>query len=306
MLATATRIGLRSVASMLAISALAFAIIASMPSDPVDIALRAWNLPATDETVAAMRSQWGLDQPVPARYGLWLSQFVAGDWGRSFRTGEPVIAEFFHRLPLSLAIGISGLALAALLAVPLGFAAALKPNGMADKASRLLSIGVQAVPSFWLGLLLIWLLGVQARLIRPFSGDASSWLLPIFLVALHALGTLSRVYRRDLVEFTYKPHFRTALAKGLSRRQALWRHGHRGAAYALLSAIRSEAGWAIGSTAALEILFGLPGISQFLVQSIAARDHMVLQAYVMVIACWMLLMNACLELAMRRLDPISA
>lgn len=306
MLATATRISLRSVASLLAISALAFFIIASMPSDPAQIAIRAWNLPATDETVATLRAQWGLDQPVVARYGLWLSQFVTGDWGNSFRTGDPVLQEFLHRLPLSLGIGLSGLTLAALLAVPLGFAAALRPNGIADKASRLLSIGVQAVPSFWLGLLLLWVLGVQLRLIRPFSGDASAWILPIFLVALHALGTLSRVYRRDMIEFTGKPHFRTALAKGLSTRQAMWRHGNRSAVYALLSAVRSEAGWAIGSTAALEILFGLPGISQFLVQSIAARDHMVLQAYVMVIASWMLVMNAGLELAMRRLDPSSA
>ena len=303
MLATATRIGLRSVASLLAISAVAFVVIASMPSDPVAIALRAWNMPATEQTVAGLRAEWGLDQPLLARYALWLRHFAAGDWGRSFRTGDPVLAEFLRRLPLSLGIGLSGLVLAAVLAVPLGFAAALRPGGLADKASRLLSVGAQAIPPFWLGLLLIWLLGVHLRLISPFSGDAGTLILAGLLVALHALGTLSRVYRRDLIEFTARPHFRTAIAKGLSRRQALWRHGNRSAVYALVSAIRSEAGWAIGSTAALEVLFSLPGISQFLVQSIAARDHMVLQAYVMVIAAWMLLVNAVLELAMRRLDP---
>lgn len=305
MLAVATRIGLRSVATLLAISAIAFVVIASMPSYPVAIALRAWNMPATEQTVAGLRADWGLDQPLLARYAQWLQHFVAGDWGRSFRTGDPVLAEFLQRLPLSLGIGLSGLALAAILAVPLGFAAALRPGGIADKASRLLSIGVQAIPSFWLGLLLIWFLGLQLRLIRPFSADGGTLVLAALLVALHALGTLARVYRRDLLEFTARPHFRTAIAKGLSRRQALWRHGNRGAIYALLSAIRSEAGWAIGSTAALEVLFGLPGISQFLVQSIAARDHMVLQAYVMVVAAWMLLVNAALELAMRRLDPMA-
>ncbi|WP_421363115.1 ABC transporter permease subunit [Agrobacterium rosae] len=116
-------------------------------------------------------------------------------------------------------------------------------------------------------------------------------------------GTGVRVYRRDLSETAARPHFQTALAKGLSERQALWRHGHRSALYALLAAVRSEAGWVIGSTATMEILFGLPGISQFLVQSIAARDQMVLQAYVMVIAIWMLMMNGGAHLAMQLLDP---
>ncbi|MBX3578380.1 MAG: ABC transporter permease [Rhizobiaceae bacterium] len=289
--------------SLLAISALAFFIIASMPSDPVMIAIRAWNLPATEETIAAMRLEWGLDLPLPVRYLHWLGDFVVGDWGRSFRTGDPILAEFVWRLPISLTLGFCGLVLAIVLAIPLGFAAALHPRGIADRATRILSIGVQAVPSFWLGLVLLWVLGVQFKLIRPFANDWSSFAVPIALIAFHSLGILSRVYRRDLIGTTEQPHYRTALSKGLSRRQALWRHGHRAASYSLLAAVRSEAGWAIGSTATLEILFGLPGISQFLVQSMSARDYFVLQAYVMVIAVWMIVMNATITFAQRRLDP---
>lgn len=291
--------------SLLAISALSFFIIAAMPSDPVMIAIRAWNLPATEETIAAMRIEWALDRPLMLRYLHWLGDFALGDWGRSFRTGDPILQEFATRLPLSLMLGVSGLLLASLLAVPLGFAAANRPNGLADKVSRALSVGVQAVPSFWLGLVLLWLLGVQFRIVRPFSGDASSYLLPILLIALHALGLLSRVYRRDMLATMQLPHFRTALAKGLSHSQALWRHGHRSALYAMLAAVRSEAGWAIGSTAALEILFGLPGISQFLVQSMGARDYLVLQAYVMVVAVWMIAVNGSIGFAMQALDPRS-
>lgn len=303
MRAAAIRISLRSAASLLAVSALAFLVVALMPSDPVVIALRAWNLPVDEATVAALRAEWGLDRPLPARYAIWLSDFVSGDWGRSFRTGEPVLDEFALRLPLSLAIGLGGLGIAVTAAVPLGFAAAARPGGIADQASRLLAIIVQAVPAFWLGLILIWVLGVQLRLIRPFSGGPEVLVLAAVLVALHSTGMLARVYRRDLIEQTGQPYFRTALAKGLTRRRALWRHGHRGAVYALLAAIRSEAGWAIGTTAALEVLFGLPGISQFLVQSIGARDYNVLLAYIMVVATWMLAMNGGVELAMRRLDP---
>ncbi|TKV70520.1 ABC transporter permease [Rhizobium sp. AU243] len=288
---------------MVALSFASFTLIAWMPADPVQIAIRVWNLTATSETIAALREGWGLDRPLILRYLHWLADFVSGDWGRSFRTGESVFAEFIERLPLSLMLGISGLLLAIAVAVPLGFSAAARPGGIADRASRAFSVFVQAVPGFWLGLVLLWVLGVQLRWIRPFGTDITAIVLPVILIACHSAAVFARIYRRDMIETTRQPYFRTALAKGLSHRQALWRHAHRGAFYALLSAVRSEAGWVIGSTATMEILFNLPGISQFLVQSIAVRDQMVLQAYVMVIALWLLFMNLIVQLFQRLLDP---
>ncbi|MCZ7463833.1 ABC transporter permease [Rhizobium rhizogenes] len=297
------RFGIYSVVGMVALSFASFTLIAWMPADPVQIAIRVWNLTATSETVAALREGWGLDRPLILRYLHWLVDFVSGDWGRSFRTGESVFAEFIERLPLSLMLGISGLLLAIAVAVPLGFSAAARPGGIADRASRAFSVFVQAVPGFWVGLVLLWVLGVQLRWIRPFGTDITAIVLPVILIACHSAAVFARIYRRDMIETTRQPYFRTALAKGLSHRQALWRHAHRGAFYALLSAVRSEAGWVIGSTATMEILFNLPGISQFLVQSIAVRDQMVLQAYVMVIALWLLFMNLIVQLFQRLLDP---
>ncbi|MBO0125301.1 ABC transporter permease [Agrobacterium sp. OT33] len=288
---------------MVVLSFASFTLIAWMPADPVQIAIRVWNLTATSETVAALREGWGLDRPLILRYLHWLADFVSGDWGRSFRTGESVFAEFIDRLPLSLVLGLSGLLVAIAVAVPLGFSAAARPGGIADRASRAFSVFVQAVPGFWLGLVLLWVLGVQLRWIRPFGTDITAIILPVLLIASHSAAVFARIYRRDMLETTRQPYFRTALAKGLSHRQALWRHAHRGAFYALLSAVRSEAGWVIGSTATMEILFNLPGISQFLVQSIAVRDQMVLQAYVMVIALWLLFMNLIVQLFQRLLDP---
>lgn len=297
------RFGMRSALAMLALSLASFTLIALMPADPVQIAIRVWNLTATSETVAALREEWGLDRPLLLRYLHWLADFVIGDWGRSFRTGEPVFAEFSERLPVSLMLGLAGMFLAIAVAVPIGFFAAARPGGVTDRASRAFSVFVQAVPGFWLGLILLWVLGVQLRWIRPFATDATAIVLPVMLIASHSAAVFARVYRRDMMETMRQPYFRTALAKGLSRRQALWRHAHRGAFYALLSAVRSEAGWVIGSTATMEILFNLPGLSQFLVQSIAVRDQMVLQAYVMVIALWLLLMNLIVQILQRFLDP---
>lgn len=294
---------LRSVAMLLVISMVAFAIINAMPADPVDIAIHAWNLPSTPETIAALREQWGLDVPLVQRYFIWLGQFVTGDWGRSFRTGGAVLPEFITRLPLSLSIGLGGLLIAMVCAIPLGFASARWPGGIADRFTRALAILVQAVPSFFIGLLIIWVFAVKLRWFRAFGTDLSAIILPIGLIALHSLGVLSRVYRRGILEIVDQPFMTTAKAKGLSPSAVLWHHGHRFGLFALLSAARSEAAWAVGAAAALEILFNVPGISQFMVQSVGARDYFVLQAYVMVVACWLLILNAVVETAIRRLDP---
>jgi len=293
----------RAVASLLAVSLLAFSIIRAMPSDPVAIAIRAYNLPVTPEVAQTLRRQWGLDLPLYRQYLSWIGRFVLGDWGISFRTGEPIVAEFLRRLPLSLEIGLSGLGLAALLAIPIGFLSARRPRGWIDVFSRFLAIASQAIPAFWLGLVLLWVLAVEWRFMHPFGDNLGAIALAICLIAFASLGTLSRVYRRGLLEAQREPFFRTALAKGLSPDAALWRHAHRHALCALLASLRSEAGWAIGGTATVEVLAGLPGISQFLVQSIAVRDYFVLQAYVMVVAFWMIVMNAAIGWSLAALDP---
>ena len=191
------RAGGLSLVGLLALSVASFTIIALMPADPVEIAIRAWNLPATEETVAALRADWGLDRPLPLRYLHWLTDFVTGDWGRSFRTGEPVLAEFLERLPVSLLLGVSGLLIAIALAVPLGFFAAARPAGLADRGSRALSVFVQAVPGFWLGLILLWVLGVQLRWIRPFATDIAATVLPVLLIALRCSpGSTGAIWRR--------------------------------------------------------------------------------------------------------------
>jgi len=297
------KLALQSVLALVVISFVAFAIITKMPSDPVHIALHLWNLPADDATIERLRAEWGLEGSLISRYLHWLGGFVTGDWGRSFRTGEAVWEEFAARLPISLWLGFSGLILAFIFSIPLGFFSALKPNGLADRFCVILSVVVQTIPGFLLGLILLWWLGAYLRLLRPFANDASAFVLPIFITALHSLAFFSRIYRHDMIAASQRPYFYTALAKGVSRSQALFYHAHHGALYALIAAVRSQAGWVIGSTATMEVLFNLPGISQFLVQSIGARDQNVLQAYVMVVALWMIVMNFVVQLAMVLLEP---
>jgi peptide/nickel transport system permease protein len=299
-----TASAIRAMAMMVAASILAFALLRSMPADPADVALAGWGQPLTLEARNALHTRWGIDRPLIEQYMLWTGRFVIGDWGKSFRTERPIFDEFVQRLPVSFSIGMGGLALACVLAIPLGFASAARPGGAADLATRALAIGGQSVPAFWVGLVLIWVLAVKLHWIRPFTGGVlHQMLLPTLLVATYSIGSLARVYRNELLACRSAPFFQTALAKGLTQRQALRRHGHRHAVYAMVVALTPEFGWVIGGTAVTEVVFGVPGVSQYLVDSIAARDFLVLQAYIMAMAVWMVLIHLLALAALRRIDP---
>ena len=279
-----------------------FLVIRLLPADPALVILETRSVPATPETLAQIRIQWGLDRPLAMQYLTWLGGFVIGNWGTSFRTGEPVARSLLERLPLTAAIGFGGLALAFMAAMPLGTLCCRRPS--IDATVRAVAVGVQSIPIFVLGLLAIWLLAVEWQLIKPFSGtEMPRLLVPIGLIFLARLGRLTQLYRRALIEAAGEPFFRTALAKGFTPAQALATQARRFGLLTLIGALVAECGWAIGSTAVVEVLFGLPGIGQFVVQSIAARDYPVLQAYVMLTAAMMAVVNLAAHAARLVLDP---
>jgi peptide/nickel transport system permease protein len=292
----------RALLLLLLASLFGFVVVRLIPADPALAILETRSLPASPETLTRIRAEWGLDRPLALQYLAWLTGFVRGDWGVSFRTGEPVAAALLERLPLTVTIGFGGLALAFLVAIPLGETCCRRP--LVDLAVRTVAVGVQSIPIFVLGLLAIWLLAVELRLITPFSGTQPLRLaVPLALVFLARVGRLTLLYRRTLVEVAGEPFFRTALAKGFTPAQALATQARRFGVLALLGAMVAECGWAIGGTAVIEVLFGLPGIGQFVVQSIAARDYPVLQAYLMLTAAIMALTSILAHAAREALDP---
>ena len=277
------------VLSWLCVTAVCFCAIHALPGDPVEIFLQHLNVAATPETVAALRASWGLDRPLPVQFANWISSFLLGDWGVSFQTGADIAHDLGRRLPWSAAIGIGGLAIATVIGTVLGFRAALHPGRACDTATRFFAVAGQALPAFAVGLVVLWLLAAELRLIRPFSGSAMTRLvLPIALVAFFSIGGISRLVRSGFVVVSRAAYFRTALAKGLSPATALWRHGRRHTGLVLLAGLAPELAWVVGGTAVAEIVFGVPGVSERVVQAVAARDYAVLQAYVALIAAWML------------------
>ncbi|MGY6646792.1 MAG: ABC transporter permease [Salinarimonas sp.] len=290
--------------SWLLVVAGGFALLRLMPGDPVIIFLDASGLGVDGAVLERMRAAWGLDAPLFVQFLDWLARFISGDWGISYATGRPVLPEIAGRLPWSVTIGAGGLGLAVIVGFRLGFAAAARPGGVADRLSRLLAIGAQALPAFAVGFVLLWLLAIEFRLVRPLSGGVAERLfLPILLVALFSIGSVARVTRVAFCEIRDRPYFTTALAKGYSRRVALWRQGRRHAALTLLAVIMPEAAWIIGGTAIAEIVFSVPGLSEYVVRAVAARDYAVLQAFIAIVALWLLLVQRAAALARRSLDP---
>jgi peptide/nickel transport system permease protein len=287
----------------LAVCAAAFALFRLAPGDPATIFAQAAGL-ADPVTEAALRALWGTDRPVAVQFAAWVAGALQGDLGLSFRDARPVAADFAARLPWSAAIGAGGLALGLVVATALGFAAALRPGGLADATSRALAVLAQALPAFALGVLALWVFAVEFRLIRPLTGGWPERLvLPMLLVALYSAGSLVRVARAAFAEVRAAPWFRTALAKGLSPRRALWRHGRRHVGLTLLAVLTPEVAWVIGGTAVAEVVFGTPGLSERVVAAVAGRDYPVLQAYAALTAGLVLAARLGARALAARLDP---
>jgi peptide/nickel transport system permease protein len=287
----------------LALALAAFAVVRALPGEPAAAALFLSGAVATPEAVAQLRAEHGLDAGLVHQFLTWVGGILSGDWGRSIRTGEPVLAGFLARLPVSLAIGGGGLAVGAALGYMLALVAAAGSR-LAEGTTRALALVVEALPAFVAGVVILYVFGVELRWLKPFTGGpVERVLLPAIIVALYTLGTLARLVTLRLRDAMALPFFLTARAKGLSTFAAVRRHAGGFGLIALVAALKVEAAWVVGGTAVTEVLFGAPGVSAWLVESIGHRDYAVLQGYILVVAVWLLVVHAVADIALGRIDP---
>ncbi|MEM9439296.1 MAG: ABC transporter permease [Pseudomonadota bacterium] len=290
--------------SWLAVVAAAFVLLRLMPGDPIELFLAELNVRSGPEIVAAYRTKWGLDGSLGGQFLNWLGGFLTLDWGSSFQTGQSIAADFARRIPYSVAIGFGGMTIAILGGFALGFAAAHRQDGWADTLSRGLAVAGQALPAFAVGLVLLWIFSVQLRWVNPFGGGhVEQMLLPITLVAMFSIGSLSRLARAGFVEVKQSAYYQTALAKGRSAAGALWHHGRAASALTVIAGLAPEMAWLVGGTTIAEIVFGVPGLSERVVQAVNHRDYAVLQPYIALVALWVALVLQGAALLRRSLDP---
>lgn len=290
-------------------SVVVFAVLEIVPGDPAQLML---GINATDETLAALREQMGLNRPVPIRYASWVTGMLAGDFGRSYTYSVPVTELVGERIVVSLPLAIMALFLSTAVAVPVGiFAAARRGRAPDTMAMGAAQIGV-AIPNFWFALLLVYVFAVGLRLVPAggFPGwSAGPWpglkalILPAIALALPQAAILARVTRSALIEVLGEDYIRTARAKGLPRGRVLWRHALRNAMIPVLTILGLQFAFLIAGTIIIENVFYLPGLGRLVFQAITQRDLIVVEGVVMLLVATVIVVNLLVDLSYAFVDP---
>lgn len=268
-------------------SLIAFGIVRLMSGDPVMMALSERNLPATEENVNYLKKEFGLDKPLISQYLDWIGDFIKGDWGKSYMTGVNLKPEILRRAPVSLLLGLLGLVYASILAFWLGYLASLKRRFF-DKLTRALALFTQTVPVFILIILFVYFFGVKYRFIKFFkSGSIASLAVGVFFVGLPLIGPMSRTVRIYFLEVMKKPFFNFYLERGYKRERALLKYCYHEPLQGLTGLLISQSAYVIGASSVVEFALSIQGLSALLIESIAHRDYLIIQTYIMMIIIWM-------------------
>ena len=289
----------------LLISFLAFSLGALAPGDPAEVMLlRRTGDPPSEVEVQTLRHQLGLDRPFVTRYAAWLSSAAHGDFGESYRTGQPVLDELRERFPATLALALSALAVGLVIAVPLGIVSAAVPDSAVDHGARLLSLAGVSIPSYWLGYVLMLLFAVTLGVL-PVSGSGgiSHLILPALTLGLGSAAGVTRLLRANLLDELGADYVRTARAKGLSGWRVLTRHALRNALNPVVTVSALRFGRLLGEAVIVETVFAWPGVGRWMVESIYDRDYPAIQGFVLYIATVFIIINVTVDLSYRALDP---
>ena len=291
---------------MVGISIISFLLLNFAPGDAAEITLKRQNsgISPSKEAVAALRQELGLDASLPVRYGRWVSDAVRGDLGESYRTGSSISGELFRRMPATLLLATTALALAVAVGIPLGILAAVKRGTWLDTACRMLALVGAAIPSYVMAPALMLLFAVKLNWLPAIGyGSPEQLILPAVALSFGTMAQLMRLTRASVLEILGQDYMRTARAKGLTETVIVWRHGLKNALLPVVTVLGTSTGYLLGGAIIIETIFGWPGVGQFMITGITQRDYPVVQGFVVYIAVIFLLVNLIVDISYRWLDP---
>lgn len=295
--------------TLLAAAVIIFVMLELLPGDPAAVVL---GVNATPETLAALRSDFGLDRPVLERFFRWLVGFATGDLGTSYTYRIPVAALIAERFAVTLPLAFLSILLAAAIGLPLGLFAAARANSASDTAVMVFAEIGLAVPSFWLAILLVLLFSVTLGWLP--SGGFPGWdrgivpglkalVLPAISLALPQAAVLARIMRGAALEAMAEPWMRTARAKGLSLPETMRRHVFRNALIPVLTILGLQVSFLIAGAIVIENVFSLPGLGRLVFQAIGQHDIIVVKDLVMVFSAMVILVNFLVDVLYGLVDP---
>ncbi len=298
--------------TMLGVAVLVFFMLRIMPGDIVELKLKAYGAAVTEEVLQAERARLGLDKPLAAQFADWMVGLATFDFGPSMWTGRPVAHEIALRLELSLQVALMAAVVAVLLAIPLGTLSALFQNTWIDYVIRVLAIAGLAVPSFWLGMLIILGLLFAFNWLPPITytpiyedplTNLAQLVWPAVAVGYRYSAVATRMTRSTLLEVLREDYIRTARAKGVFERLIVSRHAMKNALLPVVTVIGLEFAFLIGGLVVTEQVFNLNGVGKLFVEATARGDYTMIQALVMLVAAFFIVVNFVVDLLYAALDP---
>jgi peptide/nickel transport system permease protein len=279
---------------------------------PGDVSLELLGSDATPSAIARVRAELRLDDPLVVRYMRWLGQALQGDLGRSFVTGEPVMAALSRSLPVSIELMALSLLVSLSLAVPAGLLAAYRAGQSIDKLITALAALLLSAPSFMLGLILMFILALTLKWLPavgyvPLSegilSNLRSFAIPVLTLAMVEWPVFTRILRSDAITTLQQDYVLLAKAKGLRNAHILFRHVLKPSCFTLITVAGLTIATLIGGALVVETIFALPGVGRLLISSISSRDFMMVQGAVALIAIGFVLVNFAVDMLYSVLDP---
>jgi peptide/nickel transport system permease protein len=289
------------VPTLVGVLAVAFFLLDVVPGDPVTAMV---GERADAATIARLRAELRLDDPLPARFGHYVWGVVRGDLGRSYITGRPIGLDLRERFPKTAELALAAMTLAALTGITLGVGAAIRPGAVFDRVAMLLSYVGVSFPVYWVGLLLILWFALAWRWLPPSgSGGLAYLILPALTLGSRSVAFLARMTRAAMLEVLSSDFIRTARAKGVSEAAVFLRHAARNALIPVITVLGLDTGNYLTGSVLTESIFGWPGLGRYVLDAIEKRDLPAIQGSILFMAVVFVLVNLVTDLAYAKADP---
>ncbi|UOE57372.1 ABC transporter permease [Bacillus sp. CMF12] len=286
------------------LSFISFVFMKAAPGDPVRYMLNIDDVSITDDRIEELRNELGFNDPIYVQYWNWLIRFFQFDLGESYMTKQPVLNELMNKVPDTLALTFSSMAVMMLIAAPIGTLAALYKNKWIDHLSRIFALIGASVPSFWLGLLFMQLFSVKLGILPAMGkGTFLHLLMPSLTLGIAMAAVYVRLLRSSLLESLGQDFIRSAKARGLSQARIFFFHAFRHCLTPVITIFGVSLGSLLGGTVIIEVLFAYPGVGKLVVEAIVRRDYPVIQGYILFMGLFVVMINLLVDFSYRYLNP---
>lgn len=286
------------------LSIFTFGLMKLAPGDPVMSILNADEMMVTEADQAKLRSELGFDQPIFVQYGKWMHGLIKLDLGTSYMSGKPVWNEMMERLPITFQLTTGALFVMVSISIPLGIISARYPRKWPDQISKALALIGASIPSFWLGLMLIYFFAFKLQILPSNGrGTLAQMILPSFALGFSLAAVYARLIRAGLIESFSKDYILAGRARGVKEWRILWFHAFRAALLPVITVFGLSLGSLLGGAVVIEILFSWPGLGSMAVDAIFSRDYPVIQGYVLLTGVFVVVVNLLVDLSYYVIDP---